>query len=172
MSRSLRCSVPALVLLTFAACTDAPLGTTTDGTDTSAPLFLIGQSPLIRLDPSVQGVEVTAEVTRGFTEVKVEDKFRVRLKVTFTLDGSSAGEVAPPGPIDLIGVKDDGVRQGDKVAIAICINIPAPLWDAIVTAGTAEATATVELFMTDGAGKEHTLDHVEHTSNVSIGGNL
>ncbi len=58
--------------------------------------------------------------------------------------------------------EDDGVRQGGTVAIGACIDIPAPLWAALVAAvgagGTVEAKATVELVMTDGAGVEHVLD--------------
>jgi hypothetical protein len=50
------------------------------------------------------------------------------------------------------------------VAINGCIQIPAPLWDALVAAGTVEAKATAALVMTDGTGKEHVLDMAAATS--------
>jgi hypothetical protein len=162
MSRSLRATLPALILLAVAACTDTPLGLTADDTlSAPAPEFLIGNSPLfIRIVPPGQGqlpgVEVTVEVTRGLTEVKIEDKFKVRMTVEFS-NGTVLGTVGPQDQ-SLVGVKDDGLRQGALVEIAGCIDIPAPLWDDLVAAGTVEVKATVELVMTDGAGKEHILD--------------
>ena len=126
--------------------------------------LLIGQSPLIVLDATKPAVEVTAEVTRGLTNVKIEDKFKVRTTVAFTGLG-----IVGPLETSLVGVKDDGVRHGGEVSIIICIEIPDPLWDAIQSAGAFEAKATVELIMTDGAGKEHVLDTGESVSVLNSG---
>ena len=162
MARTL-CCIPVLLCmgLLVGGCGD---GSTDDGVAPAAE-SLIGQSPLILLlDPSIPGVEVMAGVTRGLTQVRVEDKFKVRMAVEF----KGLGTVGPLDA-DLAGVKDDGVRGGGEVAITVCIQIPAPLWDALVSAGTVEAKATVELVMRDGAGKEHVLDSKEATTTVDAG---
>ena len=166
MYRPLRAVVPALLLFTVAACTDAPLGITDDTLSAPPPEFLIGNSPLITLDKTKPAVEVTVEVTRGLTQVRIEDKFKIRTTVEFTgFDNSTL----VPLDISLVGVKDDGVRQGGTVAVTGCIDIPAPLWDALVAAGLVEAKATVELVMTDGAGKEHVLDTEGSTFVLNAG---
>jgi hypothetical protein len=168
MSRSLRCTLPALVLLTL-SCTDAPLGTDA-GLDAPAPEFLIGDSPVIVLDRTVPGVEVTVEVTRGLTEVRIEDKFKVRGNVGLWWEALNEPIHLTPVEIDLVGVKDDGVRQGDKVAIIMDIDIPAPEWDALVNADESATGGSnpqlhvlAELIMTDGKGTEHLLDEVDVT---------
>ena len=162
MARTLRC-IPVLLCmgLLVGGCGDA---STDDGVAPAAE-FLIGGSPLIIfLNPIEPGVELTVGVTRGLTRVRTEDKFKVRTTVEF----KGFGTVGPQD-LSLAGVKDDGVRGGGEVALDVCVQIPAPLWDALVSAGTVEAKATVELVMRDGAGKEHVLDSKEATTTVDAG---
>ena len=167
MYRPLRAVVPALLLFTVAACTDAPLGITDDSLSAPPPAFLIGGSPLITLDKTKPAVEVTVEVTRGLTQVRIEDKFKVRTTVEFS-NGTVLGTVGPQD-LSLVGVKDDGVRGGGTVSIAGCIHIPAPLWALLQAQGMVEAKATVELVMTDGAGNEHVLDTEGSTFVLNAG---
>lgn len=184
MSRVLSALFCALLA---AGCSDAPLGPGTsagssdepgviaDGPSATGPLFLIGDSPLISLllDPSTgqHTLRVEVEVTRGLVEVKLEDKFKIRTTVVLTADGNPFpdGTVGPQKDA-LVAVKDDGVRGGGTVALQPCVDIPSELWTKLVSAdvesATVEATATVELVMLDGAGKEHVLDEVTQTAGI------
>ncbi len=170
MSRPLRRTVPALALLALAACTDAPLSPTEDGLEQPAPEFLIGSSPLIVLDPSKPAVEVTVEVPRGLGEVKIEDKVAVRFSAAFWWDGLAEPERLDAVDVNLLGVKDDGRGNAHPTG---CIDIPAPLWDALVnndesaTGGNnPQLHVLSEVILTDGIGEEHVLDDLDVTITV------
>ena len=127
--------------LAITAC-DQTTEPTEDAPEATPPLFLLGGSPLIiLLDPTEGAVEVEVAVTRGLVEVKLEDKFKVRMTVAFTVDGTPEGTVGPQD-FSLVGVKDDGVRGGGTVALQPCVDIPSDLWSKLVSAD--EAGATVE----------------------------
>ena len=168
--RSLRSTflrTAALAALLAAGC-DSPTGprAPTEAPEVSA---LIGDSPLIRLDDATRDLEVTVEVNKGLTEVRLEDKFLLRIAVSFSKDGSQVGGVAPKD-IGLTGQKDTGIRQGNTVAILICINIPDDEWSKLLAADAdgrgVDAHVIVELIMVDGRGAEHALDRVQATSTI------
>jgi hypothetical protein len=165
MSRSLRCTLPALVLLTL-SCTDAPLGTDA-GLDAPAPEFLIGSSPLIVLDksdPVDPRLEVEVEVTKGIVQAADNDKFLLRATTIFKADGTEVGfiiDIDKPTP-----TKQDQIRGGSSVAVIMDMDIPFPdVWDKLVNAANQGATitadVTVELLLIDGAAAEHILDSGE-----------
>lgn len=145
----------AAALLVAGACTDAPLPP-----DPPPPRFLIGDSPLqieLKQEQKTVGdltltihyIEIKSDVSGGIAQVKNEDRFTIRATVDFTkLDGSQVGIVDPK------------------------VDIPAAEWTKLVAAnpqpaGNAiDANVTLELILTDGAGKEHLLDSASGTATI------
>lgn len=170
-----------VLVLGLAACShDLPLAPA-DASDASAdpPRFLIGNSPLMTLhagDPDDVMIEVTTEVTRGLTEPKPSDLFLLRLSVSF--EASGGGDLGSVGPKDVSFslVKDEGLRGVGTVSIGACIQIPAEVFSDLQAAdqgdGSANPTgsATVELVLVDGDGKEHILD-TKSVSGVALDAN-
>jgi hypothetical protein len=172
MSRSLRATVPALVLLTLAGCTDAPLGITADDSLTApAPEFLIGDSPLIiLLDPATKTLNVGVEMTKGIVNTADHnDRFWLRTTTSFKVDDEDPVALQPcvdkPEP-----AKQEQIKGGSTVPVNVAVVIDDDTWTKLMAAAdlgaTITANVTVELLLIDGAGAEHVLDRVEQTSAV------
>jgi len=140
-----------------------------------APAFLIGGSPLIIdiIDPATHEIGVTVEVTRGLTIPKPNSVFKLRTSLSFT--PGSVGSVDPKdNPVTR--AKDEGIRGSGTVSLEVCVQIPDEVWAKLVAAdqqdgtGNPTATATVQLILTDGAGKEHILDTKTDTSSIDTNG--
>ncbi len=169
--RSVRSTLPLFALLAglVAAGCDGPTAPTEDAFEPPAPAFLLGGSPLIILinDPALPIIDVTAEVTRGLTIPKPNDVFKLRTSLSFA-PCEACGVTS-----QVFGVsqqKDEGLRGSGTVAIIMCINIPIDVWTKLQAAdtqsGNPTATATVELVLVDGNGKEHILDTKTKTDPI------
>ena len=162
--RSLLRLTLAVCVLPVMACDTAPFAP-----EPVEPDFLIGDSPLqpITLDKTNDPPElnVTVMVNRGLTQVRIEDKFFVRFTGEIQLpDGTTVGSVDPQD-IGLTGQKDTGVRDGSDVALAGCIQIPAPVWDAIKDLKEVDVVLLAQLVTTTGSG-EKVLDSVTLTGTI------
>ena len=196
MSRVLSALFCALLA---AGCSDAPLGPATsagssdepaviaDGPSATGPLFLLGGSPLIILDPTTKELNVTVEVTRGLTQAGTDDRFFLRSSAEFSKPGGTVAVVDPKDDGITAG-KDGDVRGGGKVAIGACIEIPTEdgtcdgnvctksTWEKLVEADDSakldgsgrnpDVTVTVQLILIDGAGNEHVLDEASRTAAI------
>jgi hypothetical protein len=145
-------------------------------TETPAPTFLIGDSPLMMaLLKTTSGqavarvVEVNVGVNRGIVQTKDEDKFQLRTTIGFSKDGGElfiGACIEKPAPD-----KDTELRGGSDVPVTIILVLTAAQYDALLAAApdegdTVDASALVELILTDGKGEQHVLDSASAKTTV------
>jgi hypothetical protein len=116
---------------------------------------------------------IARAVSRRIARAGKDYGFAIRSIVEFTVPGGWVSIVDPK--VDgLPGVAKKRIRSGKFVAISTRVDIPSDEWTKLVAANaqakldgkTMYVNVTLELILTDAAGKEHVLDRASAVSIV------